>query len=54
MADVEQKCAEERFLDLSEINQRLGFSVESHRLQITAHCDEFQKSGTCKKKAGAG
>ncbi len=36
----------------TEISHRLGFSVSSHRLQITAHCDEFQKTGTCKKKEG--
>ena len=36
----------------SEISHRLGFSVSSHRLQITAHCDEFQKTGACKKKEG--
>jgi len=34
----------------NEISQRLGFSVKSHRLQITANCDEFRKLGTCKKK----
>jgi Fur family ferric uptake transcriptional regulator len=34
----------------SEITHRLGFSVQSHRLQITAHCDEFRRSGTCRKK----
>ena len=37
----------------NEISQRLGFSVKSHRLQITAHCEEFRKSGTCRKKEGA-
>ncbi len=34
----------------NEISQRLGFSVKSHRLQISAHCEEFRKLGTCKKK----
>lgn len=34
----------------TEISHRLGFSVKSHRLQITASCEEFQKLGTCNKK----
>ncbi len=33
-----------------EIARRMGFSVKSHRLQITAHCDEFQRSGTCRRR----
>ncbi len=33
-----------------EISRRLGFSVQSHRLQITASCEEFQKFGQCKRK----
>ena len=32
------------------ISRKMGFSVKTHRLQITAHCDEFQRSGTCRKK----
>src|SRR3954452_13048857 len=36
----------------NEISQRLGFSVKSHRLQITANCEEFRRLGTCKKKSG--
>jgi len=36
----------------NEISRRLGFSVKSHRLQITAQCDEFRKLGTCRKRAG--
>ena len=35
----------------NEISHRLGFSVQSHRLQITANCDELRKRGTCKNKA---
>ena len=34
----------------SEISRRLGFSVQSHRLQITAHCEELKQRGTCGKK----
>ena len=34
----------------NEISQRLGFSLRAHRLQITAHCEEFRKLGTCTKK----
>lgn len=34
------------------ISRRLGFSVQSHRLQITAHCEELKLRGTCAKKAG--
>ena len=36
----------------SEISQRLGFSVKTHRLQITASCEELKKLGACRKKAG--
>jgi Fur family ferric uptake transcriptional regulator len=35
----------------SEITHRLGFSVKSHRLQITATCEELKKLGACKKKS---
>ena len=34
------------------IGHELGFSVQSHRLQITAHCDELKARGTCAKRAG--
>jgi Fur family ferric uptake transcriptional regulator len=34
----------------NDISAKLGFSVKAHRLQITAHCDEFQRAGTCHKK----
>jgi Fur family ferric uptake transcriptional regulator len=34
----------------NQISQRLGFSVQAHRLQITAHCEEFKQRGICKKK----
>jgi len=33
-----------------EISDRFGFSVTSHRLQITATCKEFHKFGTCKRR----
>ena len=33
-----------------EISQKLGFSVKTQRLQITATCEELKKRGTCKKK----
>jgi Fur family transcriptional regulator, ferric uptake regulator len=36
----------------NEISHRLGFSVKTHRLQITASCEEFKKLGACKKKRG--
>ena len=35
----------------NEISRRLGFSVTSHRFQIMAQCDEFQKLGTCAKRS---
>jgi len=35
----------------TEISQRLGFSVKTHRLQITASCEELKKLGACRKKA---
>jgi Fur family ferric uptake transcriptional regulator len=34
----------------NEISRRLGFSVNSHRLQITASCEEFKRLGACKKR----
>ncbi len=34
----------------SEISRRLGFAVRTHRLQITAACEEFRRLGTCKRK----
>jgi Fur family ferric uptake transcriptional regulator len=36
----------------NHISRRLGFSVEAHRLQITATCEEFRKLGACSKKHG--
>lgn len=35
----------------NEITHRLGFSVKTQRLQITASCDELKKLGACKNKA---
>ncbi len=35
----------------SEISRRLGFSVQSHRLQISAQCEELRQRGTCAKKS---
>ncbi len=32
-----------------EISRRLGFTVTSHRLQVIAHCQEFQRTGKCSK-----
>jgi Fur family ferric uptake transcriptional regulator len=34
----------------NEISHKLGFSVRSQRLEITASCDEFKKFGRCKKQ----
>src|SRR3954469_18681802 len=34
----------------NEISHRLGFSVKTHRLQITASCEELKKLGACRKK----
>lgn len=34
----------------NEISRRLGFSAKTHRLQITATCEEFRKLGRCSKK----
>jgi len=36
----------------TEISHRLGFSVKTHRLQITASCEELKKLGACRKKSG--
>src|SRR5882672_8044149 len=35
----------------NEISHRLGFAVKTHRLQITASCEELKKLGACKKKS---
>lgn len=37
---------------VNKISQRLGFSASSHRLQITAHCDNFLKTGHCPRRHG--
>src|SRR5947207_5862397 len=34
----------------NEISQRLGFSLKSHRLQITATCEQLKRMGACKRK----
>src|SRR5712671_6504017 len=36
----------------NEISHRLGFAVKTHRLQITASCEELKKLGACKRKGG--
>ncbi len=35
----------------AEISRRLGFSAVGHRFEITAHCLELKKHGTCKRAA---
>lgn len=37
-----------------EISRQLGFRPRTHRLQITANCEEFQKSGECKRRKKSG
>ena len=34
----------------SEITHKLGFSVKTQRLQITASCDQLKRLGSCKNK----
>src|SRR5579883_1716842 len=34
----------------SQISQRLGFRAQSHRLQISAQCEELKRHGTCSRK----
>ncbi len=34
----------------NQISRRLGFAAKTHRLQITATCEEFRKLGTCSKR----
>jgi Fur family ferric uptake transcriptional regulator len=36
----------------NRISRQFGFSFRSHRLQISASCDELRRSGTCKNKRG--
>jgi Fur family transcriptional regulator, ferric uptake regulator len=38
----------------NEISHQLGFSVKTHRLQITASCEELKKLGACKKSRRGG
>jgi Fur family ferric uptake transcriptional regulator len=33
-----------------EISQRMGFVVDSHRLEITGSCEELRRMGICKNK----
>ena len=33
-----------------EICRRLGFRLTSHRLQVTARCEEYRKRGVCVRK----
>ena len=35
----------------TEISHRLGFSIQTQRLQITGSCEELKKLGACKKKS---
>lgn len=34
----------------NQISRRLGFSAHSHRLQISASCEELKTRGTCTRK----
>jgi Fur family ferric uptake transcriptional regulator len=34
----------------AEMCRKFGFSVKTHRLQITASCDEFRRLGLCPRK----
>lgn len=34
----------------SEISHKLGFAMQTQRLQITANCEELKRSGHCTKK----
>ena len=36
----------------NDISRRLGFSAKTHRLQITATCEEFRKLGACSRRSG--
>lgn len=33
-----------------EVGKELGFTVQSHRLQIIATCDQFRRTGACNRK----
>ena len=35
----------------NEIGQKLGFTVKSQKLQLSATCDKLKKNGLCEKKA---
>ncbi len=35
-----------------EITRRMGFALQSQRIQITAHCEKFLQSGSCERKDG--
>jgi len=34
----------------TEMCRKLGFSVKTHRLQITASCDQFKRLGACPRR----
>jgi Fur family ferric uptake transcriptional regulator len=36
----------------NKISHRLGFSAQSHRLQISARCEELRERGTCSRPGG--
>lgn len=36
-----------------EMAHKLGFSVKTHRLQITGSCDQLKRHGSCKRKSSA-
>ena len=41
----------EKLVELeNEISRRFGFAVKTHRLQITAHCEELRRTGVCKRR----
>jgi len=35
-----------------EVGRELGFTVKSHRLQLVATCDQFQRLGFCDRREG--
>lgn len=34
---------------VKEVSKELGFTVKSHRVQLVAACDQFQKAGGCER-----
>ena len=49
-AELERDIVEKIDSIENEIGQKLGFTVKSQKLQLSATCDKLKKSGVCDNK----